>query len=84
LPYPPPAEQTLELGAHPVLREWQWPMRLHFHLELRADGGPVRIQDISVFNHVQEAALFDPRGVPLGRRAEVVAAVNRRWIRPPR
>jgi hypothetical protein len=77
-----PVEQTVELGAEPAVREWQWPMRLRFDLELRAEGGPVRLEEVSVFNHVQEAALHDPRGAPLGRRAEVVAAVNQRWIGP--
>jgi hypothetical protein len=42
-------------------------------------SAPVDLDDVSLFNHVQESALFDPEGRPLGRRAEVVASANRRW-----
>jgi hypothetical protein len=42
-------------------------------------SAPVDLDDVSLFNHVQESALFDPNGRPLGRRAEVVASANRQW-----
>lgn len=70
---PGPAWQTVE---------WQVPFAPACRITLVATGETaVDVDDVTVFNHVQEAALFDPLGVPLGRRADVVSAANREWLR---
>lgn len=61
---------------------WQVPFAPAFRITLAARGdGAVDVDDVTVFNHVQEAALFDPLGRALGRRPDVVAAANREWLR---
>lgn len=62
--------------------EWQVPLAPACRIVLAARGdGAIDVDDVTLFNHVQEAALFDPLGRPLGRRDAVVAAANREWLR---
>lgn len=78
----PPHERIVHAAAGGP-EEWRWPWCVAFRLSIAAVGGPAQVAAVAIFNHVQEAALFDPRGRPLGRRAEVVAACNRRFVLPP-
>jgi hypothetical protein len=73
----PAAAHVVTPGAAWQLFEWQVPFAPAGRLTLAARDGVVDVDDVTLFNHVQEAALFDPRERPLGTRPEVVAAANR-------
>ena len=61
---------------------WQVPFAPACRVTLAATGDAVvDVDDVTLFNHVQEAALFDPLGRDLGRRADVVRAANDEWLR---
>jgi hypothetical protein len=51
-------------------------------LTLRSTGSvPVAVDEVTLFNHVQDAAVYGPRGETLGRRAEVMGRINAAWAR---
>jgi hypothetical protein len=60
--------------------ELEVPFATRFRLAIAASGTDVLdVDDLTVFNHVQDAALFDTRGTPLGRRAQTVTGEASRW-----
>ena len=64
---------------------WEIPFAPGGRLTVSSTGdAKVEADDFSLFNHVQELALFDAEGQPVGQRDRVVARENARWLqRPP-
>lgn len=56
--------------------------RTTLRLTLRSTGSvPVSVDEVTLFNHVQDAAVYGPRGERLGRRADVLGRINAAWAR---
>ncbi len=51
----------------------------HLRLTIRSEKGKIEIDDLSLFNHVQRAALYDIAGGQIGHRADVVKEMNELW-----
>lgn len=61
--------------------ETELPFSPNIRLTLASTGGAaLEIDELALFNHVQTAAVYGPRGEALGRRAEVLGRINREWL----
>ncbi|MBL8900065.1 MAG: beta-galactosidase [Planctomycetes bacterium] len=70
-PTPEWSERSTELPFHPNCR-------LSF---TASSAGAIELDDLFLFNHVQDAAVYGPRGAKKGTRAEVLAKHNLEWMR---
>jgi len=63
---------------HEYVREV--PFSAVFRLTLESVGdSTVAVDEVTLFNHVQTAAVLGPQGEEIGRRAEVLGRINRSW-----